>query len=388
MTVGQSMRRTVRPAIRLRVAVGMLGLGALVGLAGGPALAEPGPAGATPAAGPGGSQVAPPRPVDATHPASKIQYSDTAMGTNVTVWLWTADERAAAQAAEAVFDEMKRLDLEMSNWKPASDVSQINAAAGVKPVQVSDETYAVIARAVDVSRRSGGLFDITIEAFRGVWKFDEDMDGSLPDPAEVKTRLALVNWKDIALDPRKHSVFLRRKGMAITLGGIAKGYAVDKCAAILRARGFTDFMMQAGGDMYVAGKKGDEPWVVGIRDPRGPTNAMFAVAPIEDHSFSTSGDYERGFVKDGVRYHHIIDTRTGQPAHASRSVTVRARDAFTADAWSKVMFIMGPRDALELIKREKLADFDVVWVDDKNQVVMTDGLRRVIHMLKEPTPGP
>jgi thiamine biosynthesis lipoprotein len=306
----------------------------------------------------------------------------------VDVWLWTADEGAAARAAEAVFNEMKRLDLEMSNWKPTSDVSQINAAAGVKPVQVSEETFAVIARAVDVSRRSNGVFDITIEAFRGVWKFDSDMDGTLPDPAEVKQRLALVNWKDIALDPRQHSVFLRRKGMAITLGGIAKGYAVDKCVAILRARGFTDFMMQAGGDMYIAGKKDNEPWVVGIRDPRGPTNTMFAVAPIEDHSFSTSGDYERGFVKDGVRYHHIIDTRTGQPAHASRSVTVRAHDAFTADAWSKVMFILGPRDALALIRREKLTDFEVVWVDDKNQVVMTDGLKGAIQMLREPTPGP
>ena len=319
---------------------------------------------------------------------TKVQYSDHAMGTNVTVWLWTADERGAAQAAEAVFGEMKRLDKEMTTWDAASEVSQINAAAGDGPIAVSEETYAVIERAVDVSRRSKGLFDITVEAFKGLWKFDEDMDGSLPDPAAVKKRLALVNWRDIVLDAKHHSVFLRRKGMAITLGGIAKGYAVDKCVAILRARGFHDFMMQAGGDMYIAGKKGDDPWIVGIRDPRGPTNTLFATAPIENHSFSTSGDYERGFVKDGVRYHHILDTRTGQPAHASRSVTVRAKDAFTADAWSKVMFIMGPRDALELIKREKLTDFEVVWVDDKNQIVMTDGMKGVLRVLKEPTPGP
>ena len=318
---------------------------------------------------------------------TKVQYSDHAMGTNVTVWLWTADERGAAQAAEAVFGEMKRLDKEMTTWDAASEVSQINAAAGDGPIAVSEETYAVIERAVDVSRRSKGLFDITVEAFKGLWKFDEDMDGSLPDPAAVKKRLALVNWRDIVLDAKHHSVFLRRKGMAITLGGIAKGYAVDKCVAILRTRGFTDFMMQAGGDMYIAGKKGSDPRVVGIRDPRGPTNTMFAVAPIEDHSFSTSGDYERGFVKDGVRYHHILDTRNGQPAHASRSVTVRAKDAFTADAWSKVMFIMGPKDALELIKREKLTDFEVVWVDDKNSVVMTDGIKDVLQILKPPTPG-
>jgi thiamine biosynthesis lipoprotein len=349
------------------------------------ALAAAGPARAD--AQPAGSAAPAPAPGSSTQP-SKIQYSDHAMGTNVTVWLWTADERGAAQAAEAVFNEMKRLDKEMTTWDPGSEVAQINAAAGDKPVKVSDETYAVIERAIDVSKRSKGLFDITVEAFKGVWKFDSDMDGTLPDPAEVKKRLALVNWKDVALDARQHTVFLRRKGMAITLGGIAKGYAVDKCVAILRARGFHDFMMQAGGDMYIAGKKGGEPWKVGIRDPRGPTNTMFAIAPVEDHSFSTSGDYERGFVKDGVRYHHIIDTRTGQPARASRSVTVRARDAFTADAWSKVMFIMGPKDALELIKREKLTDFEVVWVDDTNQVVMTEGLKGVVEKLRDPTPGP
>jgi len=321
---------------------------------------------------------------------TKVQYSDHAMGTNVTVWLWTGDERAAAQAAEAVFAEMKRLDKKMTTWEADSEVSQINTAAGVKPVKVSEETYAVIDRAVDISRRSKGVFDISIGAFKGVWKFDEDIDFSLPDPADVKKRLALVGWKDIVLGGKEgqRTVFLRRKGMSITLGGIAKGYAVDKCVELLRKRGLTDFMIQAGGDMYIAGSKSGDPWMVAIRDPRGPANTFFATAPIENHSFSTSGDYERGFVKDGVRYHHILDTRNGQPAHASRSVTVRAKDAFTADAWSKVMFIMGPKDALELIKREKLTDFEVVWVDDKNQIVMTDGMRGVLHVLKEPTPGP
>jgi len=319
---------------------------------------------------------------------TKVQYSDHAMGTTVSVWLWTADKVGAAQAAEAVFTEMKRLDKEMTTWDSESEVSQINAAAGSRPVKISDETYAVIERALDISKRSKGLFDISVGAFKGLWKFDEDMDGTLPDSADVKKRLALVSWKDIVLDAKQHSVLLRRKGMSITLGGIAKGYAVDKCAEILRTRGFTNFMMQAGGDMYIAGKKGQDPWTVAIRDPRGPPNTYFATAPVEDHSFSTSGDYERGFVKDEVRYHHILDTRTGQPAHASRSVTIRAKDAFTADAWSKVMFIMGPKDALELIKREKLTDFEVVWVDDKNQIVSTDGIKPVLTILKQPTPGP
>jgi len=344
-----------------------------------------------PVARPGDKAPGTPAPAPPPSPAgkpTKVQYSGQAMGTSVTIWLWTADEVAAAQGAEAVFSEMTRLDKEMTTWDPRSEVSQINTAAGDRPVKVSAETYAVIERAIDISRRSGGLFDITVGAFKGLWKFDyQDMDQTLPALADVKQRLVLVNWKDVVLDARQHSVFLRRKGMSITLGGIAKGYAVDKCVELLRKRGLTNFMIQAGGDMYIAGKKGTEPWTVAIRDPRGPPGSFFAVTPIEDHSFSTSGDYERAFVKDDVRYHHILDTRTGMPAHASRSVTIRAKDAFTADAWSKVMFIMGPTDALALIKREQLTDFEVVWVDDKNQVVMTDGIKATLKRLKDPTPG-
>ena len=320
----------------------------------------------------------------------KIHYSDTAMGTIVNVYFWSDDQKAASLAAKAVFDEMKRLDLEMTTWKPDSEVSKINANAGIAPVAVSEETYAVIERAIDVSKRSGGVFDITVGAFKGLWKFDEDMDGTLPDPADVKQRLALIGWKHVVLDKKKHSVFLDKKGMSITLGGIAKGYAVDKCVALLTARGFKNFMMQAGGDMYVAGDKGGTPWMVGIRDPRGPKDSQFAVSPIRDHSFSTSGDYERGFVResDQKRFHHILDPRTGFPATASRSVTIRAKDAFTADAWSKVMFIYGWQEGMKIIAREKLDDFEVVWVDDNNDVHITDGIKKDLVKLHDPTPGP
>jgi len=139
--------------------------------------------------------------------------------------------------------------------------------------------------------------------------------------------------------------------------------------------------------MYVAGKKGAAPWVVGIRDPRGAPDAMFALAPVEDHSFSTSGDYERGFVKDGVRYHHILDPRTGHPARGSRSVTIRAKDAFTADAWSKVLFILGPEKSRALMKREKLTDFEAVWVDADNAIHKTPGLEGTLRIVKPPSPG-
>jgi thiamine biosynthesis lipoprotein len=315
----------------------------------------------------------------------KVVRTDTAMGTVVQITFWTDDEPAAALAAEAVFAEFRRLDEMMTTWTEDSEVSKINAAAGVRAVKVSKETFAVIKRALEISKKSKGVFDITVGAFQGLWKFDEDKDGTIPDPAEVEQRLALVNWKDIVLDKKKRTVKLKKKGMRITLGGIAKGYAVDRAAKLLWDAGFVDFIIQAGGDMYVSGKKGDRSWVVGIRDPRGDRDDTFAVAPIENHSFSTSGDYERGFVKDGVRYHHILDPDTGHPARATRSVTVMAKDAFTADAWSKVLFILGADRAMKLV--EQLDDFEAVFVTAENAVEISSGLKDKLRILQDPTPG-
>ena len=220
-----------------------------------------------------------------------------------------------------------------------------------------------------ILNEANSLGDIIIKRIYGDW-----------------TARQMSSWKDVVLDKKRHTVRLKRAGMKITLGGIAKGYAVDRAAALLDTAGFTNFIVQAGGDMYVSGDKAGTPWVVGIRDPRGTRDETFAVAPIRDHSFSTSGDYERGFVKDGVRYHHILDPRTGQPARASRAVTIMAKDAFTADAWSKVLFILGAKDAMALV--EKLPDFEAVWVDADNRVIASSGLKDREKMLHEPTPGP
>jgi FAD:protein FMN transferase len=324
----------------------------------------------------------------------KVTYTGKAMGTWVKVWIWTDKQVEASHAWADVIAEMQRLDGVMTNFNSTSEIGQINVNAGIKPVKVSDETIAVIQRAIDVSNRSGGVFDITVGAFKGLWKFDEDMDAAcregrpecqLPDPVEVEKRRKLVNYKDIVVDTKAKTVFLRRKGMAITLGGIAKGYAVDKCVAILKREGFSDFMVQAGGDMYIAGSKGADPWVVGIRDPRGGDEDMFALEPIRDHSFSTSGDYERGFVKDGKRYHHIIDPRTGFPATASRSVTIWAPDAFTADAVDDAVFILGPKKGLALV--EALPDTGAVIVDQHNKVWVSQRLQGKLHQFRAPTDG-
>jgi len=321
-------------------------------------------------------------------PDHKITKTGQVMGTNVQITFWTADDQGAQVAFDAAMKELTRIDQLMTTWTPDSEVSKINAAAGDgRAIPVSEETFVVIARAVDIAKKSNGLFDITIGAFKGLWKFDEDLDGSLPDAKDVAARLRLVGWRAIVLDKKRRTVRLKRKGMAITLGGIAKGYAVDRAVSVLRQAGFGSFIVQVGGDLYVAGKKDTKPWIVGIRDPRSPNpDDMFASLAVEDASFSTSGDYERAFVKDGKRYHHILDPRTGFPATNSRSVTVMAKDAFTADAWSKVLFIEGPKRALREIV-EPLPDFEAVFVDKDNQVQMSSGLTGKLTVHRPPTPG-
>lgn len=318
-------------------------------------------------------------------PDFKVTHGHKAMGTVVNITFWTDDEVKAAKAAQAVFKEFDRVDELMTSWGDESAVSRINAAAGKKAVRVDDEVFGVIQKALAMSRTSGGAFDITVGAFRGLWKFDQDKDGSLPDDDEVAAKKKLVNYRWVQVNRKAKTVKLKKAGMRITLGGIAKGYAVDRGVKLLHDLGFADFILQAGGDLYVSGQRGSRSWVVGIRDPRGARNAVFAIAPIKDHTFSTSGDYERAVVKDGKRYHHILDPDTGAPAIASRSVTVMANDAQTADAWSTTLFIMGADKGMKLV--EKTADIEAVFVDSDNNVHISSGLQKVVRLRKKPSDG-
>ena len=315
-----------------------------------------------------------------------IERSKTAMGTWVHVTIWGADDAAAVNAIDKVFTEFDRIDRLMTTWTDTSEVSRINLAAGDgKPVTVSPELIGVLQKANEASRLSDGAFDITVGSFSGVWKFDEDNDGTIPPPELVAERKKLVSWRDLVLDPARSTARLKRKGQKITLGGIAKGYAVDKGVAILRAAGFVDFIVQAGGDMYCAGRRGERKWRVGIRDPRGPRDAYFALTEVEDRTFSTSGDYERFTIKDGRRYHHIIDPATGYPAAQVRSVTIMAKDATTAEGLSKTLFIWGAERGLKLV--ESLPDVDAVIVGADNKVSVSKGLRDKLQIIAPPTDG-
>jgi len=266
-------------------------------------------------------------------------------------------------------------------------VDRLNAAAGDHAVAIGPDVQDVLRVARQVSEWTGGKFDVTFGVLTDVWKFDaQDQDNTIPDPGAIRKRLPFIDYRQVEVDDRAGTVFLKRKGMRVHLGGIGKGYAVEKAMNILRRAGLRDFMIQAGGDLYVAGWKNGRPWRLGINDPRGPAGRSFATVDLTDATFSTSGDYARFFIKDGIRYHHLLDPATGQPARGCRSVTIVADSPLVADGLSTGVFILGPAAGMALI--ERLPHVEGVIVTAKNEVLVSSGLRDRFILLAQPTDAP
>ena len=314
-----------------------------------------------------------------------VERAFVTMGSSLKVSIWTTDEAKAAAAADEVFREFDRLESLLSIWKDSSDVVRLNHAAGVGPVPVSRETIQVLEAAHQAGEMTGGKFDITFGALADIWKFDHDQDNRVPSRSEIDARLPLVDFRAVQVDRAKGTASITRPGVRVHLGGIGKGYAVDAAVAHLRQQGFADFLIQAGGDMYAAGTSNGKPWTLGIADPRGSHEA-FAALEIRDATFSTSGDYERSFLKDGVRYHHIIDPDLGEPARGCRSVTIVADRATLADVLSTAVFIMGPRDGMHLI--EQMPNVEGVIVTSANDVLISSGLTGRIEIKGATTDAP
>jgi thiamine biosynthesis lipoprotein len=316
-----------------------------------------------------------------------VERTYAAMGTELKFSAWTSDEDGADAAFEAAFQEIDRLEGLLSNWRKDSDVERLNAAAGKHPVPVGSDLRDVLEASRQTSEWTSGKFDVTFGVLSGLWKFDyQNKDNTIPPRNEIVRRLNLINYRDVIVDNRAGTAFLRRAGMVVNLGGIGKGYAVDRARDILRQRGLHDFMIQFGGDMYVGGLEKDHPWRLGIQDPRGPANRFFATVDLSDSTFSTSGDYARFFIKEGRRYHHIIDPATGEPAAGSRSVTIMASSATVADGLDTGVFILGPEAGMALI--ERLPGVEGVIVSAKNEVLVSKGLKGRLTILAQPTDAP
>lgn len=307
------------------------------------------------------------------------------MGSQLKLAAWTTDEARAIDTFEHVFREFDRLESLLSVWKDDSDVVRMNKNAGIAPVTVSQDTINVLGEAAEASALTRGKFDITFGALADIWRFDHDQDNVVPDRQLIEARLPRIDYRAVQIDGTAKTAFITRPAVRVHLGGIGKGYAIDRAIALLKDRGLTNFLIQSGGDLYVAGTNGGTPWKLGIADPRG-AHDPFATLEITNGTFSTSGDYERFFMKDGKRYHHLLDPDFGEPASGCRSVTIVANRAVIADVLSTGIFIMGPDEGMKLI--ETLPDVEGVIVTSDNEVLVSSGLKGRLQLIKPPTDSP
>lgn len=290
------------------------------------------------------------------------------MGTRIAVELWHDDAAKGEAAIDAVMAEMHRIDELMSHYQPESQISAINARAAQEPVVVDRELFDLIRTALHFSEITEGAFDITYASVGYLYDYREHVK---PTEARIAAALPAVNWRNLLLDAEHHSVRFEHAGMRIDLGGIGKGYAVDRGIGILQSLGVRHAEVTAGGDTRIVGDRRGKPWIVGIRHPDDKTKIVTRI-PLVDTAMSTSGDYERYFDEDGVRYHHIIDPHTGHSASQVRSATILGPTATETDGLSKTAFVLGAEKAVEIINR--MPGFDAVLVKPDGVVVYSKGL--------------
>jgi thiamine biosynthesis lipoprotein len=275
----------------------------------------------------------------------------------------------AERIARAVEREAQRIEVKFSRYREKSVVSEINRNAGRTPVAVDEETDMLVRSALDLTLLTGGRFDPTVGALRRVWDFKS---GRVPTAEEISEHMPLVNAG--AVSRRDGTVFLRRSGMEIDLGGVGKEYAVDRAAELLREEGIRAAIVSFAGDVRTIGHRGDgRPWKVGVADPKDRGRCPFSVRVIGDAGIATSGDYERGFVKNGVRYHHILDATTGWPARGVASATVVAATAFRAGCYSTAALLLGEEAGLALL--EEAPGVEGALITDRGAILATSGMK-------------
>ena len=293
------------------------------------------------------------------------------MGTLVTITAVSPDNDVGNRAMRAAFDEIKRLEQLLSTWRSDSELSRVNQEAGRRPVQVSSETLELVIRSLELGRLTQGGFNIALGPAIDAWSITERQ--RIPDDGELQRLKHLVDWTSIHINTESRTIYLPREGMRIDVGGIGKGYAADRAAERMKREGATSGVVALSGDIKTFGVLPDRNgFPVGIRHPR-EEGALIAVIDLKDEAISTAGDYERFFERDGVRYHHILDPQTLQPARACQSVTVIAKEGTMADGLDTGIFVLGPERGMALV--ERLPNVEAVIIDQEGKITISSGLR-------------
>jgi FAD:protein FMN transferase len=307
-----------------------------------------------------------------SHKDETYKKTKTLMDTFVTVTVVSDSAEKAEDAIEKAFSTMEHFGDLVNFFSDTSEIAEINRKAGISPVKVSPETIEVIDKAVFVASKSGGAFDPTIGPVMKLWDFHKNIR---PSDEDIRSKLKLVDYRKIVTDKQNSTVYLNDKGMMLDPGGIAKGYAADLAVKTLGEQGIRAGVVAAAGDIRTFGMRPDgKPWNIGIKNPR-PKNGsddILATVRLGDKAISTSGDYERFFIRDGQRYHHILDPKTGYPAGGCRSVTVITDRGVFTDAFSTAVFVLGPEKGLKLARDEEM---ETLIVDAAGKIVATPGLQ-------------
>ena len=308
-----------------------------------------------------------------------IKRSQYLMGTIVFVTGVAPDEQVAKASVSEGLAEIKRLERLMSTWIPASELSQVNAAAGMKPVPVSSENLVLLSTSLRIAEMTDGGFNIAVGPAVNAWNVSQE--GRIPSQEELAAVRPLVSLSNLKIDSRAKTVFLKKKGMSVDVGGIGKGFAADLVVEVMKSAGATAGVVALSGDIKTFGRMPDqERFVFGIQHPRKEQGHILGRIELEDEAVSTAGDYQRFFIKDGIRYHHILDPQTLQPSRGCQSVTIVAKTGVMADGLDTGIFVMGPDKGMALI--EELPDVEGVIVDDHGKILVSSGLKSRLELVQ------
>ena len=301
------------------------------------------------------------------------------MGTLVSITAVGRTQVDANAAITAGFEEVKRLEQLLSTWIPDSELSRVNAAAGRSPVVVSPETMTVVRKSLQIAEITEGAFNIAVGPAVDAWNISAEP--RLPSVEELAALKPLIDLQYVHTDVLERTIYLQEPGMRIDVGGIGKGYAADQAVMTMKKAGALAGVVALSGDIKTFGRLADgATFPVGIRHPR-KSGEILAEIGLQDEAISTAGDYERFFEKDGIRYHHILDPHTLQPARGCQSVSVIAKDGIWADGLDTGIFVLGPERGMELV--EQLDNIEAIIIDDGGQVLISSGLRNRVLLTND-----
>ncbi|MTK12145.1 MAG: FAD:protein FMN transferase [Clostridiaceae bacterium] len=305
---------------------------------------------------------------EAVEPTSRTEF---VLGTICTVKVY---DKYTEKDLDKVFDRLKQIEARMTINKEGSELDAVADAAGKSPVKVSDDTFFVVQKGIEYAKQSGGVFDITVGPLVKLWGIGTNY-AKLPSQQEIDEEKALINYKDIVMDEKNKTIMLKKQGMIIDVGGIAKGYAADEAVKVLKEDGVKHAIVNLGGNVFVMNSniKG-EAWKVGIQNPYEPRGKSIGFVCVVNKTVVTSGIYERYFEKDGKKYHHILNTKTGYPMDNSlASVTVIRDVSVDADAMTKAVFYKDVDEGLKSV--ESLKGVEAIFITKDKKVYITPGLK-------------